>query len=589
MNKTFLILVSAILLIGMVSATTINDSLQGWLNDGKATNIALTISPHQTQVSFHLDTSSYPSLDDISSTYNGMAVSTTISSVLNGVNLQTALNNGMNYPTFSNVDLSNPVTVSLFSNSPTSLPLYSLLNLGLNFAGITDVQFKGDVINDTQILNKLALSSQNQLQTIQGNTVFTKNGDDYTITYNQGWEDADVSSGDYSQYLNQIQALVQLYAGESFNIKDLITNYIFPVSTIGDNVKTLLGSNLDKFNYTISGVELNNAVNSLTQQYDLSVLTNLKDGTYNIPVVFTVNGVQVNKMISVTLSGVPTQQNYYELSNNACALKTLFPVQATANDYATQNKCEAKILYDNYRLNNNVCTFMQLTASQKTSNDYASQEGCLAKTTDDFVPADSAVSKYFNKLTLPYGFNLVSAIFLNASSVKSAGSHIKMLKIVNITVDKETSGTISFSVDKADISNKNRISLYVLEGTSWTKLPTTYNSETATEYEYTATTPHFSIFMIGEDTSSSSSGSAGGGDPTTGYINTAPTTSINNNEITPISTTNTQENQNPTGTSAPITGGVIGFIKSGAGIVTILVLMVTVLLTMVVFSLKKRK
>ena len=587
MNKTFLILVSAILLIGMVSATTIDDSLQGWLNDGQATNVNLAISPHQTQVSFHLDTSSYPSLDNISSVYNSMSISTTISSVLNGVNLQTNLNNG-NYPTFSNVDLLTPVTVSLFSKP---VPMYILLNYGLISAGITDIQFTNNTAENSQILNNLAKQTQNQLQTIQGNTIFTKNGDDYTITYNQGWEDANVQSGDYSQYVNQIQNIIQQYAGKSFNIKDLITNYIFPVSQIGDNVKILLGSNLDKFDYTISGVELNNAINSLRQTYDLSSLTNLKDGTYNIPVVFAVNGVQVNKMISVTLSGIPTQQTYYELSNNACTLKTLFPVQVdNSKDYSTPGECEANILYDNYRLNNNVCTLTQLTASQKTSKDYANQTDCLAKTTDDFVPTDSAVSKWFNKLTLPYGFNLVSVIFLDPSSVKSAGSHIKVLKIVNITVDKETSGAISFSVNKSEISNKNRISLYVLEGTSWTKLATTYTGETAAEYQYTATTPHFSTFMIAEDTTPSSSGSAGGGDPTTGYIGTMPTISTTNNEITPISTTtNTRENQNPTGTSSPITGGVIGFIKSGAGIVTILVLMITVLLTMVVFSLKKRR
>lgn len=583
MNKTFLLLVSAVLLLGIVSATSV-DSLQGWLNDGQATNIALTISPHQTQVSFHLNTSNYPSLDDISSTINtptgGMPISTTISSVLNGVNLQTSLNSALTYPTFSNVDLSTPVTVSPFGTHP----LWYFIDLGLMFNNM-NISFTGNTTTDTQILNKLASSPQNQLQTIQGNTVFTKTGDDYTITYNQGWQDANVQSGDYSQYVNQIQNIIQLYAGESFNIKDLVTNYIFPVSTIGDNVKTLLGSNLDKFDYTISGVELNNAINSLQQTYDLSSLTNLKDGTYNIPVVFTVNGVQVNKMISVTLSGVPIQQTYYEFANNACTLKTLFPVQVTANDYNTQNGCEANILTNHWRFSDNVCTQVSLTSSQVTSADYDSETACESNK----ITAEVNNQYVSGVKNLAYGAIITATILDTTQAINGTklARYLSPLKVIEIDSTVQSSGDILFNIDKNLVSDKNRVSLYVLEGTSWTKLTTTYMNEDSTEYYYSAHTPHFSIFMIAEDTTPVTRGSGGGSGDGVAYVSSLPSSSgSNTGSLTPINTTN--NNNQEKGTSAPITGGVIGFIKSGLGIATILGMMIIVIGAVIFFTVRRR-
>ena len=582
MNKTIFILLSTVMLIGLVSASSLSD----WLNDGQATNIALTISPHQTQVSFHLDTSNYPSLDDISSAYNGRTISTTISSVLNGVNLQTALNEGMNYPVFSNVDLSTPVTVSPF---PT-MPMYNLLQLGLVSAGITNVQFSNDSVQNSQTLNTLAQQTQNQLQTIQGNTVFTKNGDDYTITYNQGWQDVDVSSGDYSQYVTQIQNIIQLYAGESFNVKDLITNYIFPVSTIGDNVKTLLGSNLDKFDYTISGVELNNAINSLTQNYDLSSLANLKDGTYNIPVVLAVDGVQVNKSISVTLSGVPVQQTYYEFANNACSTKSLFQFQATSSDYTTLSACEANILTNYWRFNNNVCTQVSLTSSQVTSSDYASESLCEVNKIDATVNNNQYVSEVKN---LAYGAVITATILDTTQTINGTtlSKYLNPLKVIEIDSTVQSSGDILFNIDKSLVSNKNKISLYVLEGTSWTKLATTYLNDDSTEYYYSAHTPHFSIFMIAEDTTptSYSSGGSGGASGGVAYVSSLPASQgSNTGSVTPLNTSSNTNNNQETGKSAPITGGVIGFIKSGLGIATILGMMVIVIGAVIFFTVRRR-
>jgi hypothetical protein len=95
-------------------------------------------------------------------------------------------------------------------------------------------------------------------------------------------------------------------------------------------------------------------------------------------------------------------------------------------------------------------------------------------------------------------------------------TEIIQLKVLNISTSQNTSGEIYFNINKSLVINKDKISLYVLEGVIWTKLNTTYLNETATEYEYKAYTPHFSIFTIAEEKvipptdTGSSSGSGGG-------------------------------------------------------------------------------
>jgi len=532
MNKALLFLVSAVLLIGIVSASPLTDLL----GSNQQTILSISISPHSTSINSHLD-SSGSSLDSIQTQYGTVL----ISNVLNGAKtINTNLINGATSPTFSNVDLSGSVSTSLGG----SIPLWGILDiLGSNIN--QSYGFTGNIAQDSQTLTNLA--AQHPLTSaIQGNTQFTKNGNSYTITTDKGFGDIPTN------YISEIQGVVSQYSGQSFNVKDLITNYIFPVPQISNSLKSLLGNNLDKFNYTVTVPNLN-TLNGFT----------LADGTYNIPVTFSDGTTQITKNIQVTLSGIIPTQNYYRFANNQCALVSLFPSSTTSNDYTTLALCQANI---------------------QTIADYA-------------LPLTEHASLFISQIkNLPYGITPVFTILNIPTATNGTDmTHLNALKIIQIDLPTgvSSSGDIFFNIDKSLVSNKNKISLYVLEGTSWTKLTTNYlsGSDTATEYTYSAHTPHFSTFMIAEDTtpSSSSSGSssgAGGGVSDVVYSSQTSTTNTNNAVTTPINTENPIDTK--TGTSAPITGGVIGFLSSGAGIVTILVLMI-IIAGSVVLVVAKRK
>ena len=541
MNKTFLVFVSAILLIGMVSASPLGNLL----NNSQATNLSVAISPHSTTVNFYLDTTG-SSLDNISTTMNGQSISFLLSNFLSGIkNTQTNLSDGTTSPIFSHVDLSNNIVFTLAGISSAPTPFWKVYNTLI----ANGINFTGDSTQDGQALTDLA--SKYPLPTkMVGNAVFTKSGNYYTVTYDKGFGDVP------ADYISQIQGIVNTYSQQSFNVTNLITNYIFPISQVSDSLKSLLGDNLNNFNYNVSLVDIS--------QFDLS---NLKDGTYNIPVTFKVGTETINKNVQVTLSGIPSINTYYRLSDNICATIDLYSVEKTSNDYLTQTDCEAQIIKTDYS-----------------------------------IPLTNNVSEWISGLkNIPSGVTITATILDITSTIDGTSMvNINPLKIIKIdlSADSTLGGDIYFSIDKSSVSNPNKVSLYVLDGTTWTKLTTTYlsGSDTATEYTYFAHTPHFSTFMIGEDTTSTSSGSSGGsggGTDTIGsssFPSTSSLTTTNNNAVTtPISTENPTETTPTTGTSSPITGGVIGFIQSGAGIASILVLMVVVAGAVVLVVVKRRK
>ena len=117
----------------------------------------------------------------------------------------------------------------------------------------------------------------------------------------------------------------------------------------------------------------------------------------------------------------------------------------------------------------------------------------------------SEESNWIDKILSNYGN--VSVVVLNETPLSS--SSISQFKIFNITTENESTGKIFFKVDKYLINNKDKVFLYVFES-SWTKLETYFIKDNGLEFEYYAITPHFSTFMIGEDTTITSSGSSGG-------------------------------------------------------------------------------
>ncbi len=75
----------------------------------------------------------------------------------------------------------------------------------------------------------------------------------------------------------------------------------------------------------------------------------------------------------------------------------------------------------------------------------------------------------------------------------------KGLQLMNITLEYSQEAKIQFAIETSEVTNPNKVFLYVYEDNAWTKLPTTPLGENAGYYEYSAITPHFSLFLIAEE------------------------------------------------------------------------------------------
>jgi PGF-pre-PGF domain-containing protein len=134
------------------------------------------------------------------------------------------------------------------------------------------------------------------------------------------------------------------------------------------------------------------------------------------------------------------------------------------------------------------------------------------------VELSEEVSQYVSKIkNLPLGAIVTAKILETESATNGTNlTNLNPLKVIEINVTgTEEGGEIYFQINKSLVSDKDKISLYVLEETGWTKLVTSYIDETEEMYEYSAITPHFSIFMIAEDKTTTSPqttpSSSGGG------------------------------------------------------------------------------
>jgi len=502
MNKTFLFLVSAVLLIGFASATPLQEFMS-------SSDLTVTMTQDSTTNVFSMNTAGTSFDNQIITTEYGPATFS-ISDLLNGINLRADLNNGATYPVFSNVNVQGTNTLNL-------------LNVIFSLAGLTSVY---DTNNDHTIVDEInanpsllnTLASQNPSPVpMQGNAYFVKNGVTYTFGYSAGF------GAIPSDYKNKIgEAITQ--GINSMNVKNVIEQQLLPSISLADYLPVL-----NSLGYNVNEVDFTKAI--LTNaNYDVSVdLTKVsfQDGTYQIPVTITPlvgDTTPITKTVTLVLSGIVNE------------------------------------------------------AGEHT-------------TSDTYVPSDFGVKEVVSSIT---GLPLNTLVNIQVSDAKPSEvntlSHTQGLKYLIINVDNQpaSGAQISFSIDKTGV-DKNKISLYVWETTSssWTRLATTYIGETATEYQYTATTPHFSTFMIGE-TRSSSSGN--GWDPTTGSVTIGSSTQGSTNQpITQLGNdipTETPKNNN---FFSFLTGAVTGLINSGAGVPAVLFLMIVVAGTIVLVVVKRRR
>jgi len=116
-----------------------------------------------------------------------------------------------------------------------------------------------------------------------------------------------------------------------------------------------------------------------------------------------------------------------------------------------------------------------------------------------YTPTEPEVLEYVNEIGGLLNGTIIQITFEETILEAPILQNSNDLGYLNITTNQNTTGEIYFHILKSKITNKSKIDLYVLED-SWVKLNTEYLGENSLYYEYVAYTPHFSIFMIAEDT-----------------------------------------------------------------------------------------
>ncbi len=178
---------------------------------------------------------------------------------------------------------------------------------------------------------------------------------------------------------------------------------------------------------------------------------------------------------------------------------------------------------------------------------------------------------------LPSGISITAALFgknkPSGSEFANAPSNINSLNYLQINSSNPSltdngAFELFFKIAKSSIPSSARddVRLYVQEGTSWILLPTTFASEDSVNYEYVATLPHFSNFLIGY-VSQSGGGSNGGSSSLTqnsqyGVVLNAP----NQNDNGTINLGGPSPEEASKGFFSAITGAIIGALGSPGGI-----------------------
>ncbi|MBU4308581.1 MAG: PGF-pre-PGF domain-containing protein [Nanoarchaeota archaeon] len=119
--------------------------------------------------------------------------------------------------------------------------------------------------------------------------------------------------------------------------------------------------------------------------------------------------------------------------------------------------------------------------------------------TEVYIPSNTSILEYVNKVEGLKNGTIIQIEVKEEITGVPILSNSNNLGYLNITTNQNTTAYLYFHILKSKVTDKNKVSLYVLES-SWVKLNTTYLEENSLYYEYKAEVPHFSIFMFAEDT-----------------------------------------------------------------------------------------
>ena len=444
MNKNIVLLLSTFLLIGFASATL--TPLQEFASNS---DLIITMTQNTTTNVFSINTTGLSFDNQIIQFPEGVNLAgySTINIPISGIL------NGINLRANLDDGTTYPTFFDASISSTPSLEIFeeilssekALLNLLLN--QVSELTFTGDITQDTQTLNTLAQQHPLPIPA-EGNSYFIKEGTTYTLGYNKGFG----AIQDQAGYKEKIRQTIE-QGVNSMNLKEMLENNILPSIELDNYLSILqeLGYEVE-----VSDEDFANAVavvlknTDYTGKIDLTQVS-FQDGTYKIPVtIISSDGtISVQKEITLILEGIIN----------------------------TQTKE-------------------------------------LPTTTDTYTPSDDSIKEIIEAIV---GLQLGTIVEkIEISDIKPTAvavlNNANELKYLIIEVDQQplANANISFKIEKSKVDHLNKISLYVWETatSTWTKLATTFVGDTGTEYEYNAVTPHFSTFMIAEDTTTSSSSSS---------------------------------------------------------------------------------
>jgi PGF-pre-PGF domain-containing protein len=338
------------------------------------------------------------------------------------------------------------------------------------------------LLTDLQSDNILNISLNLTENTSEANIYFNTAGlpsDTQTIVYG----DIEIEGFSISEFLKGIDFKAEIKDGElypSFTYVNISTPYTIMIL---DNL-------LNALDYSFDSAEINDNPNLLIDLVKINY--NNKQKAYGNWAIEKIG----NNWKATGDKGADyfNLYNFNQLfSNSLSFMNNTFAVKTDLTDLELTNGMHE------------IQAEVTLNGEKVTKRVYLTIEGL---TNETYIANNDILTKIEG---LAYGTNIT---YLEENLTDyNAPSQVTGLSVMNISASINTSGEIYFKVNKSQVTDKNKVSLYVLEG-SWTKLTTTYLLDNGLEYEYKATTPHFSIFMIGEEipiaTTTSSGGSSGG-------------------------------------------------------------------------------
>lgn len=528
-----LIVLYVTIMLSAISATPIQD-----LMSNEATNLKISIGENETLINFYLDTSGYSWDSSQELSFGEYSMTLPPSFVLDNINLREDFNKTTNKITFSEVYISPAISW--------------LLDFVLSDYGLTSQQIN----ENNSILTNLA---SQYVQNITGNSYFKKQGRNYQIWYDKGWgsiSESDINKSQdclnnvYSYNINKT-IVESIY---SLNPKLLIKNYIIPY------IENDLTGYLNEINYSIDGINFTGDFNNYTVKVGGIIL---RDGNYsvNVKIIDNTHGEEVDKTIYVNLWGftycIPNltysewgnwedneicqQDNFltqsrsrflsdsnnckesnkldlhfYDKEGNEIDTPEWFFSDTTETEYreVTCDFCIPNLVYLNWTVWGNLSCNNNLM-NQSRSRILSDVNSC-GEVEDEyfFEYRNSEICGITNETNVNYtyflngsntfdkieGLEIGTNITIESSDISnfSIPNNLIGLEIFNISAGKNTSGTVYFRINNSKVIEPTKVSLYVLES-SWVKLNTNYLSSIGGYLYYSAYTPHFSIFMIGEE------------------------------------------------------------------------------------------